>query len=147
MPGVYDDVANYSAILWFAYFKQPADARPGNPLETLQEIREYFFRCKWYEVYDFLEFTLNYYKSDELNAAINNVLVRELSGFHFLGGVFTDITDDQEVAVLEAALRYDDFPAVALQHPGPNFLQYLRYAPLVVRSQHILHKTIRLADR
>jgi len=22
------------------------------------------------------------------------------------------------------------FPAVALQHPGPNFLQYLRYAPL-----------------
>lgn len=107
----FNDMTYYSAALWFMYFKRPADTRPRNPHETLQAIRAYFFECKWHDVYDFLEFTLDYYNSDELNTAINNVLERELSAYHFIGGVFTNITDGHEVEVLEAALQDDDFPA------------------------------------
>ncbi len=108
----YTDIDVYSATLWFAYFKQPADERPRNPHDRLQKIRDYFFECQWYEAYDFIEFTLNYYNDDALTTDINNVLERELSGFRFIGGVFSDITDHEEVTMLQSALSDNDFPAV-----------------------------------
>jgi hypothetical protein len=58
----------------------------------------------------------------QLPEAINRVLEQELSGYRFVGGVCTDVTDSQEVAALEHALADDDFPGVqghlqaALQH-------------------------------
>ena len=106
------EIDKYSKILWFQYFKKPVDTRPDQPSDILNIIRDYFFKCEWYEVYDFLEFTLNYLDDDRINEAINNILERELSGFRFIAGIFTDITDTKEVEMLEEVFSDSDFPTV-----------------------------------
>jgi hypothetical protein len=103
---------SFSKILWFRYFKQPVDSRPGNQYHILKAIREYFFTCEWYEVYDFLEFTLGYFGDTRLYEFVNAILERELSGYRFINGTVTDITDQQEVEMLQDALSDEDFPAV-----------------------------------
>src|SRR3989338_5348157 len=42
--------------LWCNFFKEPVDAIDNYVPNTLKEIKTRFFRWKWYEVYDFLEF-------------------------------------------------------------------------------------------
>ena len=66
----------------------------------------------WYEVYDFVEYTLNYMGNVKEIAGINQVLERELSGYRFVGGYITDITSKQELVMLESTLADDEFPIV-----------------------------------
>lgn len=102
----------FSGALWFEYFKEPIDSRPETPSGILARIREYFFSCAWYEVYDFLEWTLNHFADDQLREATNEILKRELAGYRFVSGVMTDITDEQEISSLEETLKDDELPGV-----------------------------------
>jgi DNA-binding transcriptional ArsR family regulator len=102
----------FSTILWLNYFKRPIDARPSSSYETKDVIRKYFFSCTWYEVYDFVQFTLTYFKDDELTEIVNGTLEQELSAYRYVDNIFTDITDEQEIKMLEEALNDGDFPAV-----------------------------------
>ncbi len=52
----------FSRHLWHDYFKLPIDSRPDMAVDKLKFIRKYFFSCKWYEVYDFLEFIVSAYE-------------------------------------------------------------------------------------
>lgn len=79
---------------------------------TFKAIRSYFFECQWFEFYDFLEFTLNYYSSEDLNNSINETPEKELSAYRFVNKQITDITDKQEIEMLEIALTNKDFPNV-----------------------------------
>jgi len=111
-------IERFSRYLWFGYFKKPIDIRPDRSDKILQLIREYFFKCAWYEVYDFLEFILAYeydYPVEAKRVAdiINYVLGEELSCYRFVNGVFTDITNSQEVEMLENALTSNEFPSVS----------------------------------
>jgi hypothetical protein len=103
----------FSTALWLNYLKKPVDSRPISSYETLKIIRNYFFSCEWYEVYDFIEFTLCYFNDDGLTETINLILERELSAYRFIDNIFTDITDEQEIKMIEEALRDKDFPGVA----------------------------------
>jgi hypothetical protein len=105
-------IGNYSFSLWLRYFKKPVDSRPEASHRTFEIIRDYFFECKWYEFYDFIEFTLNYYDDEKCNEAVNNWLEAEVSGYRFVSGQITDITDKQEIEMLENALTDEDFPNV-----------------------------------
>lgn len=107
-----EEMDEFSTALWFQYFKKPIDSRPNNSYRILDKIRDYFFSCFWYEVYDFLEWTLNRMKDKKLVNAVNNILERELSGYRFVSGVFTDITGDEELKVLEDELSDNTFPGV-----------------------------------
>lgn len=107
-----EKIEDFSRYLWFAYLKKPIDERPDTPYKILQIIRTYFMECDWHEVYDFLEFTLMYYKDEQLTEYINAVLERELSGYRFINGIISDITDCQEKEMLEQALGDNDFPGV-----------------------------------
>jgi hypothetical protein len=42
---------------WHDLFKLPIDNLPHDMNQAHQRVREYFFDCKWYEVYDLIEFT------------------------------------------------------------------------------------------
>jgi hypothetical protein len=106
------DIKKFSTYIWFTYFKKPLDQRPEHATQVLAEIRKYFFQCKWYEVYDFLEHVLNYFKDAELNSIVNIALEKELAGYHFLSNCITDISNHQEIEMLEEALADEDFPAV-----------------------------------
>jgi hypothetical protein len=47
--------------LWVDYFKYPLDTLNKYWEDTYRKIRNYFFSCPWYEVYDFIEFVANNY--------------------------------------------------------------------------------------
>ncbi len=116
------EIDSFSTILWFKYFKKPIDTRPEYGYGILKAIRDYFFSCRWFEVYDFLECALEYFKDDELNDLINRILDQEFSAYRYVEGVFTDITSEEEIKALEEALNDSDFPGAkkhletALQH-------------------------------
>ena len=104
----------FSDALWSDFFKKPTDSVPDNAIVILAEIREHFFACEWFEVYDFLEFVVGYFKSDSrLDEPLNLMLERELSGYRFVSGRITDITNTQEIEMLETALADSRFAGVA----------------------------------
>ncbi len=95
------------------YFKETIDnVSYYHYSDFLSVIREYFFRAEWYEVYDFLEEILNHFKNEELNQFVNRILEDELSGYRFIGIIFTEVTDEQEIKMIEDALTNGDFPNV-----------------------------------
>ncbi|MEH2204146.1 MAG: DUF5763 domain-containing protein [Nostoc sp.] len=118
---IYKGIIRYSGklidvfieYLWVKYFKYPLDNLPGSSRASVKWLSTYFQKCQWYEVYDFIEITMNYFKSPKLVEEINFVLERELAGYRFVGGVFTDITNEQEIEMLEQAVDDKNFPAVS----------------------------------
>ena len=91
------EIYAFSEILWFRFFKKPIDSRPDQPRLILKEIRDRFFSFAWYEVYDFLEFVVGGYQKSkpQLVKLLNATLERELSGYRFVSGRLTDITNPQ----------------------------------------------------
>lgn len=105
----------FSKALWFHHFKQPIDSRPDRSSKILATIRDYFFRCEWFEIYDFLEFVVAHYRQSKPRLAdfLNQFLERELSAYRFVSGHLTDITNEQELEMLEAALADSRFAGVS----------------------------------
>jgi len=109
----YLGVKNFGVFLYLSFFKKPIDNLPNSFEKFVYEIRDYFFRCKWFEVYDFLEFVLdfangqNYLKNIEKR--INIVLESELSTYRFIDGVCTDITTENEIDEVKEALEVGPF--------------------------------------
>ena len=107
----YDNIDILLKLLWHSYFKRPIDTLDSYWPNTYKEIREYFFNCEWYEVYDFIEFIANNYpdKYNEVNPKFmdfcNSVLEGELSAYRFVGGKITQITSEAEVSEIEEALE------------------------------------------
>ncbi|MBD2563779.1 MULTISPECIES: AbiJ-NTD4 domain-containing protein [Nostoc] len=56
---------------------------------------------------------INCFRYPKLVKDINSVLQRDLAGYRFVGGVFTDITNEQEIEMLEQAVNDKNFPAVS----------------------------------
>lgn len=93
----------FSESLWRNYFKERADSRPGRTSRVLDRIREEFFRCEWYEVYDFVEFVVSYAEDPELVQELNEMLAREFSGFRLIDGQICPITDETALRAVEDA--------------------------------------------
>lgn len=106
------DIYIFSKALWFSLLKRPIDTRPERPAEILKSIRHHFFNCDWYDVYDFLEFTLGLEKSASLNEQLNSILQRELAGYRFISGSFVPVTDQQEIKSIEQAMAAGPFAGV-----------------------------------
>ncbi len=104
----------FSRALWIHFFKEPIDSRPEYANLTLAKIRGHFFHFKWFEVYDFLEFVVGYYQKFKPNLVrfLNSILEQELSGYRFVSGKLTDITNTQEIEMLEAAFADSRFAGV-----------------------------------
>jgi len=104
------EILSLGASVWHNYFKEPLDSLPKYGEEVVKIIRHYFFNAEWYEVYDFLEFTLNRYnRNTKLINATNKVLARELSGFRYVDTVFVPVTDESEIESLKEALSESPF--------------------------------------
>ena len=95
--------------IWFSYFKRPIDTRGPYMNTDIGIIRDYFFKCSWNEVYDFIEFIANNYPNEKTSGRFvdfcNAVLKQELSAYRFVGGVITQLTSEQEIAEIEEALE------------------------------------------
>ena len=95
--------------LWLHYFKEPLDQLDNDWTKTRDELRQYYFGCKWFEIYDFVEFVANHYPryhfKEPFMKACNAVLERELSAYRFVNGFITRITEQQEIEAIEDALE------------------------------------------
>jgi len=96
--------------LWTDYFKKPLDISTST-WDIFREIKEYFFQCPWYEVYDFIEFIANNSFSflestnNEFIKYCNHILERELSAYRFVGKKLVKIISECEISEIEEALN------------------------------------------
>ena len=103
----------FSRHLWHDYFKLAIDSRPHRGVDKLVFIRKYFFSCKWYEVYNFLEFIVSAYEKPKLAEHLNVVLERELSGYRIVAGYVTDVVSQEEINTVEEAAKDTRFVGVS----------------------------------
>jgi len=94
--------------LWQYYFNLPVDEIDKYWSTSLEIIKNYFFSCPWNEVYEFIEFVANNYRTAWANERFmincNIILERELSAYRFVGGVIVPMPSKQEVVEVEEAL-------------------------------------------
>jgi len=116
---LYDDIGSwggmdpFSRAVWSDFFKKRVDSRGDDPYEVLGNIRSYFFKCQWFEVYDFVEFVAGYFDNNKLNRALNRILERELSGFRLISGLVTPVTAKEEVEAVKEAVGDVRYKGVA----------------------------------
>ena len=139
-------IQGFSRLLWTEYFKKPVDERPGRGPDILKIIRKYFFSCKWNEVYDFLEFIVSKHEpsTPRLADLLNRFLERELSGYRFVAGHLIDVTNQEEIKMIEEVARDSKFAGVsahiecALEHyadrENPNYRNSIKESISAVES-------------
>src|SRR4030042_113006 len=108
------EIKSLCTKLWFNYFKRPLDQLDNDWTKVLPQLREYFFECTWYEIYDFIEFVANNYErhqfKEEFMMLCNDLLEKEMSAYRFVNGVITRITDEHELAEIEQAIEASSGP-------------------------------------
>ena len=109
------NIEGMSKDIWSEFFKLPIDGRPSTPKLIIDTIRKFFFSCEWNIVYDFIEFIVNLYGDKLLGFTelVNNVLEKELSGYRFAGKQLTDITNEEELSMIEEAVRDSKYAGVS----------------------------------
>jgi hypothetical protein len=102
------DVNAMVGRLWLHFFHQPLDKTPGYEYGGFSAyVRAWFFKCKWYEVYDFLEALLGELSEGlrrSLVDLLNNFLETELSAYRIVDGRVAEITSGEEIASIEEAI-------------------------------------------
>jgi hypothetical protein len=97
-------------IIWHHYYKLTIDSIPDNPYKCESIIRERFFRSKWYEVYDFLEFIVEINENHlHLNHAgfkdfCNGIFDRDFAGYGFINNQVSPITNNHEITEIEESI-------------------------------------------
>lgn len=100
---------------WSNYIKKPLDELPKDGVSFFTFIKRHFFSIKWNEVYDFIEaftgFLVPYSKKQRdytISARFfefcNEVLKHELSAYRLICGRIVEITSEEEILSIEAAL-------------------------------------------
>ncbi len=87
------DMPNLKLIVisvWTEFYKQPRDTINSWWPNARKEIRDNFFACKWFDVFELIEFCVGTFsrQAPHAEAAFNRVLGRENSGYRIVGGVF-----------------------------------------------------------
>jgi hypothetical protein len=96
---------------WYLYYKKPLDALPNNFYEALEQIRNHFFQCPWYEVYDFVEFTTQNLTDGFMGKFIdscNLILESEMSACRLVNKQIIEITAEEEISSIEEAIKNTD---------------------------------------
>ena len=104
--------------------KVPADDLPYRDYECRRWLKEYFYSLSWYEFYDMIEFVAENHRhmtrrssgyrrdylyhqvdNDRVRLAFNGILERELSGYRFVAGILSPISDRAEVEEIADAVE------------------------------------------
>ena len=102
---------SYLITVWDQYFGKSIDEiNHVNKNDVIDFLKTYYFNCDWYEVYDFVEFTLNLFNRKEFIEEMNCIFEECLSGYRFVSGYITNITDKEELETIQRVLSDDDFP-------------------------------------
>jgi hypothetical protein len=104
----YSNLWNLFQRYWHSYFRIPLDTLPNYFEGAVERIRDYFFKCLWNEVYDFIEFTAqnspNGMEKDFVDFC-NRVLESEMSAYRLIDKQIVEITAEEEISSIEQALQ------------------------------------------
>lgn len=96
---------------WLDYFKWPTDTIPPfkdvNRKSAYNILREHFFKADWWQVYDFIEFTIKNVPNGwekSLIVKINRYLELENAAYRVVDKEVVEITDEIEIDEIESAL-------------------------------------------
>ncbi|MCW5190812.1 MULTISPECIES: AbiJ-NTD4 domain-containing protein [Burkholderia] len=102
--------------------KTPIDDLPIYGIQKKQWVRAWYDSQEWHEVYNFIEFLVDNAnqilrgvsgQNTRLMDAFNHVLERERSGYRFVAGVLSPITNREELESVEDAVRSTERAALA----------------------------------
>lgn len=91
--------------LWLHFFKTPLDTLDSWWPTVYRQLRERFFSEDWFYAYDFLEFVVQNSAFPTLEEYCNTTLQRERSGYRFVGGILTPITNEDELNEVDRAIN------------------------------------------
>jgi hypothetical protein len=100
--------------LWHNYFKLRTDSIGTSYFDAVGKLREHFFGCVWYEVYDLLEFLADSVavpvqgRKLQFIDPVNEILKAEVAGYRFVSGHIIQITSEEEIAEIERAIAVPD---------------------------------------
>lgn len=104
--------------LWFHFFNRDLDSLPGflpryhgDKDTAYLHLKSFFFSCKWFELYDFIEeISINPSEliSEETKEWINNILEEQNAAYRFVGKEIVEITDKQEIVAIEEGLEHPE---------------------------------------
>ena len=134
-------VADYIAEF---FRKVPKDNLPFQSYECRNWVKKYFYSLDWDEVYDLTEFLVDNHSDmtktylsglgiyhyhlvpkSEVISELNGLLERELSGYRFVSGFLTPISDKVEVDEIEAAVN--QATVEVFWEPTNTFVQHFSY--------------------
>src|SRR6266404_1152539 len=108
----YPDEETTFYALWHNHFKKATDSIELSYIDALQALRDVFFKSKWFEVYDLIQFLAEFNPMpqvrDEFIEGANDILKEELWGYQFVSDQIVQITSEEEVAEIEQALSVPD---------------------------------------
>lgn len=111
--------------IWIDYFKRRIDSIPNVDNTTGWErfnqfMEKYYDSCKWFEIYDLIEFMASYSslgeESDGFQEYTNTIFERELSAYRFAAGMVTAITSDEELISVDEAMRRKGHFSIVTNH-------------------------------
>lgn len=79
-------IGAFAKNMWYEHFKVPFSQIPEYPRLILSALENYFLKCEWNEVYDFIESVLKFCRSDVISTKLNEVLEREMAAYRIIGG-------------------------------------------------------------
>ncbi|MGH8057224.1 MAG: AbiJ-NTD4 domain-containing protein, partial [Candidatus Entotheonellia bacterium] len=95
--------------LWLDFFKKALDTLPDDWEKVYEILRDCFFECVWYEVYDLIEFVAQNHPQESRNEQFmqdcNTFLEREVSAYRFVNARIVRIVSEEEITAVEEALR------------------------------------------
>jgi hypothetical protein len=107
--------------LWLDHYKLRIDRMPDDESDILEYAEHLIFEGQWYEIYDFMEFCLAHYperrfidnttdflSAENLRAACNRCLEREMSAWRVVDKRVTRLTSSEEIEAVEAAQALED---------------------------------------
>lgn len=95
--------------IWCDFFNLPLDRLTETYFRPFPTIKEHFFNCEWYEIYDLLEFIALHYPFEDLDKLIeefDSVLENFNAGYHFVfKHKISPIHSEIEIKAIEEALE------------------------------------------
>jgi len=105
--------------LWFHYFNNDLDLLPhfkSGRKSAYEYIKEHFFSCQWFELYEFLEFLAedpSHLLNSESRAWVNQILEKHNAAYRFVGKLIVEVTDQNEINSIESGLSHPEQPVKA----------------------------------
>jgi len=102
--------------IWRDLWRQPADDMPVMAHHTIVQLKSTFLDAGWDYTYDAVEFICQFFNNETVAAAYNDILVRNLCGFRFIGMQLAPVVSETEVGAVERPLEDPEVSDVVGHH-------------------------------